>query len=76
MLKAITPDSTDSEFFYLERSSGEQSPPRNNTPDISNSTELSGALAREVITISSIESPGPHIVTIESDSNEPTMPYG
>ena len=29
----------------------------------------------ETITISSVASPEPHIVTIESDSNEPTFPY-
>ena len=29
----------------------------------------------ETITISSVASPEPQIVTIESDSNEPTFPY-
>ena len=33
-------------------------------------------MARETITISSVVSPEPQIVTIDSDSDEPTMPYG
>ena len=41
-----------------------------------NSMELSGAMARETITISSVASAEPQIVTIDSDSNEPTIPYG
>ena len=40
------------------------------------SRQLSGAKARETITISSVTSPEPQIVTVESDSNEPTIPYG
>ena len=67
---------TDSDVFYVERSSEEGSPIRNNTPAVLNSTELSGALDREAITISSVASPEPQIVTIDSDSNEPTLPYG
>ena len=33
-------------------------------------------MEREVITISSVASPEPRIVTLDSDSNEPTIPYG
>ena len=33
-------------------------------------------MARETNTISSVASPEPQIVTIDSDSNEPTIPYG
>ena len=33
-------------------------------------------MARETITIPSVASPEPRIVTINSDSNEPTIPYG
>ena len=33
-------------------------------------------MARETITISSVTSPEPQIVTIDSDSNEPTFPHG
>ena len=67
--------STDSDVFYVEHSSQEASPTRNNTPAIINSTQLSGAMDPEIITISSVASPEPQIVTIESDSNEPTFPY-
>ena len=67
--------STDSDVFYVEHSSPQRSPIRNNTPAILNSTQLSGAMEPEAITISSIASPEPQIVTIESDSNETTFPY-
>ena len=66
---------TDSDVFYVEQSSPERSPIRNNTPAILKSTQLSGALEAESITISSVASPEPQIVTIDSDSNEPTFPY-
>ena len=67
--------STDSDVFYVERSSAEGSAIRHNTPSIPNSTELSGAKARETTTFSSITSPETQIVTIDSDSNELTFPY-
>ena len=67
--------STDSDVFYVEHSSPERSPIRNNTPAILNSTQLSGAMDPGTITISSVASPEPQIITIESDSNEPTLPY-
>ena len=67
--------STDSDVFYVEQSSPERSPIRNNIPAILNSTQLSGALEPESITISSVASPEPQIVTIDSDSNEPTFLY-
>ena len=67
--------STDSDIFYVEHSSPERSPIRHNTPAILNYTLLSGAIDPETITISSVASPEPQIVTIESDSNEPTFPY-
>ena len=68
--------STESDVSYVEQSSLEGSPIRNNTPAILNSTEISGAMEREVITISSVASPEPRIVTLDSDSNDPTIPYG
>ena len=68
--------STESDVFYVEQTSTEGSPIRNSTPAILNSTEISGAMEREVITISSVASPEPRIVTLDSDSNDPTMPYG
>ena len=69
-------NSTDSDVFYVEQSSNDQSLPRPNTPIVLNSTEISGDDTREMISISSIASPEPQIVTIDDESNEPTMPYG
>ena len=68
--------STVSDVFHVESSSEESSPAQNNTPTVLNSTQLSGAMGRETITISSVASPEPQIVTIDSDSNERTIPYG
>ena len=67
---------TDTDVFYVEQSSNDQSIPRPNTPIVLNSTEVSGDDTREMISISSIASPEPQIVTIDDDSNEPTMPDG
>ena len=67
---------TDSDLFYVEQSSNDQSIPRPNTPIVLNSTEISGDNTREMISISSIASPEPQFVTIDDDSNEPTMRYG
>ena len=67
--------STDSDVFYVEQSSAEGSLVRYNTPAILNSTQLSGAIDPETITISSVASLEPRRVTIDSDSNEPTLPY-
>ena len=41
----------------------------------SSTPQLSGAMEPEAITISSVASPEPQIVTIESGSDEPTFPY-
>ena len=68
--------STEVDVFYVERSSEEGSPIKNITPVILNSMNLSGAMVRETITISSVASPEPRTVTIDSDSNDPTIPYG
>ena len=68
--------SAESNVFYVEQSSVEGNPIRNNTPAILNSTEISGAMEREVITISSVASPEPRSVKLDSDSNDPTIPYG
>ena len=38
--------------------------------------EISGTMEREVITIASVSSPEPRVVTLDSDSNDPTIPYG
>ena len=66
----------DSDVFYVEQSSNDPNIPRPNMPIVLNSTEMSGSDSRELISISSIPSPEPQIVTIDSDSNEPTTPYG
>ena len=77
MYRSLSLDSsTDSDVFYVDRSSAESSPIRNNTPAILNSSELSGAMARETITISSVVSSEPQIVTIDPDSSEPSLPHG
>ena len=68
--------STDSDVFYVEQSSVERSPIRHSTPVILDSTTMSGVMEREVITISSVASPEPRIVTLDSDPKDPTMPYG
>ena len=47
-----------------------------NTPAILSSTELSAAMEREVIKIPSVASPESRIVTLDSKSNDPTIPYG
>ena len=69
-------NSTDSDVFYVEQSSNDQIIPRHNTAIVLNSTEISGDDTQEMISISSIASPEQQIVTIDDDSNEPTMPYG
>ena len=53
-----------------------QAPRRHNSPNILNSTELSETQIIKMPSVSSIASPGPQIVTLNDDSNEPTMPYG
>ena len=68
--------STESDVFYVEQTSTEGSPIRNNTPAILNSTEISGVMEREVISISTVASREPRIVTLDSDSIDPTIPYG
>ena len=68
--------SDDSDVFYVEQSSIEPSPQRHNTPDIFNSTELSEHHTARMPSVSSIAPPQPQIITINDDSNEPTMPYG
>ena len=55
--------------------SEQNSPSRNSTSAVLNSVQLSGAMARETHTFSFVNSPEPHFVTIESDSNELTIPY-
>ena len=67
---------TDSDMFYVEQSSKGLSQQNKNTPEILNSTELSGAPEIEHITLSSVASLEAQLITIHSDSNEPTTLYG
>ena len=76
MFQPIFPESNDSFLFYVEESSNERNPPRPNTPIVLTSKKMSGNNTRKMMTLSSIVSLRPQIVTIESDSNEPTRPNG
>ena len=76
MSSNVSIDSMDSDVFFVEQLSNEPSPQRNNSPNILNSTELSQASSTELRTVSSIASPEPQIVTLNDDSNHPTMPCG
>ena len=78
MFRSSSPECNCSDLFYVEQSSGEPSPPRSKTPIVFNSKELSDNNSQEIITLSlsPIPSSEPQIVTIDSDSNEPTMPNG
>ena len=72
----LSRNSSDSDVFHVKQASNDQSLPRINTPVVLNSTEMLGNDTREMISKSSIASPEPQTLTIDSDSNEPTMPYG
>ena len=63
-------------MFYVEQISSEPSPRRHNTPNILNSTEMSEHHTTRMPSVSTIAPPEPRILTIDDDSNEPTMPYG
>ena len=63
-------------MVYVEQTSKETSQQRNNSPDILNSTELSEQYTARMPSVSTIASPENQIVTINDNSNEPTMPYG
>ena len=76
MTSNISMASSDSDVFYVEQTSNEPSPQKNNSPSILNSTEISKAHAARMPSVSSIASPEPRIFTIDDDPNEPTMPYG
>ena len=76
MASTLSMSLIDSDVFYVEQSFNDHSLPRPNTPIVLTSTEMSGNETREMISISFIASPEPRIVVIDSDSNEPTMPYG
>ena len=69
-------NSEDSDVFFAEQLSNEPSPQRNNSPNILNSTELSGTHTKEMPSISSVASAEADFATLDVDSNERTMPYG
>ena len=68
--------STESDIFYVECSLEDGSPVRTKTLAVLNSTQLSRAMASETNTISSVAPLALQIAAIDSDSNEPTFPYG
>ena len=79
MASNMSINSIDSDVFYVQQSSNDPCLPRSNTPIVLNSTDMSdmsGNDTRKMISISSIASPAPQFVTIDSDSNEPTVPFG
>ena len=76
MASKFSNDSVDSDVFIVEQISNEPSPQRHNSANILNSTELSPSHTAGMPSVSSIASPEPRILTIDDDSNEPTMPYG
>ena len=72
----VSIDSMNSDVFYVEQSSNDPSPQRNNSPNILNSNELSEYHATRMPSVSTIATLEPRILTNHDDSNEPTMPYG
>ena len=69
-------DSMDSDVFFVEQISNEPSQQRNNSPNNLNSTELSQNHTAGMPSVPLIASPEPQILTINDDSNEPSMPCG
>ena len=67
---------TGSDVFYRKQLLGKDSRLRTDTPEVLNSTQLLGTQARETITISTVTSPEPPIVTLSSDSKELTVQHG
>ena len=76
MASNLSMNSNDSDVFYGEHSYNDQILARPNTPIVLNSKEMSGNDGQDMISVSYVASPEPQIVTIDSDCNEPTMPYG
>ena len=70
MYRNPSPNSTNSDVFYVEQSSPERSPIPTNTPVILNSIQLSEAMDPETITIYSVASPEPQIIRNESSSEK------
>ena len=72
--------SRDSDASCVERSSGKQTPTRHNTQNVIISAELSevhvGDMNLVMMTVVPPTSPQPNFVTMESDTKEPTIPFG
>ena len=70
-------DSTESDVFVEQINiSNGPSPQRHNSPDNLNSTALSTTHTAGMPSVSSVAFPEPQIVTLNDDSNEPTITYG
>ena len=76
MASSVSLNSTDSDVFFVEQRSSEPNPQRNSSPNVFNSTELSGMHIRENPTLSSVTSLEPDIVTLDDDSNDTTFHTG
>ena len=76
MTSNISMTSSGSDVFYLEQTSNEPSPERNNSPNLLNSTEIFQVCSARMPSVSSIAFPEPRIIPIDDNSNELTMPYG
>ena len=75
MSSNVSINSVDSDVFFVEQIYNEPSPQRNNSPNISNSTEISHNHTARMSSVSSIASSEAQILTIHDDSNEPTMAH-
>ena len=76
MASNISIDSVDSDVFFVEQLPNKPSPQRNNSLNFLSSTELKWTHATKMPTVSSVASLEPEIVTLNDESNEPTVPYG
>ena len=75
MTSNVSFNSIYSHVFFVEQVSSEPILQRNNTLNVLNSTQLSRAHTREMLTFSSVTSPKPElIITIQVDSNDTKIP--
>ena len=56
MFRSVTPDSIDSDIFYVERLPEEHTPKKHKIPNVPDSTELSRVHVRDLIKISHVTS--------------------
>ena len=76
MASNMSINSIDSDVFFVVQLSSEPSPQRNTSPNVLISTERSVTHTRKLPTISSGTFPEPENVTLDDNSNDPTIPYG